>query len=343
VRRREEGRPVTVRARRELERLATAAGPVDERAGEMLRVLGRDVSFDGAWVAVLVGSEYVSLAGLGIDPDVERYLAGPVMAREIELTGTDRQAPPLSPSDLSYPAEELQTWAECLIPSGVHEALATALFEPAGRHVGFLAVLSGDRRPPSAVQRRGLARVTELLARIIDPMASVTAASRLVDDAFAGVLLTEDGTVDPLPGLPGNALLTTGSELLATIRARFVAHALPASFVWLRDAGASAHDHVRVTYLALTGSAAPGVHGVVLVSPPGDLRGLTPRELEVLGYMVEGCSNDQIARALVVTSRTVATHVEHVFAKLGSPSRTHAAVHAQREGLYLPPTASSTW
>ncbi|WP_375167248.1 hypothetical protein [Cnuibacter physcomitrellae] len=29
--------------------------------------------------------------------------------------------------------------------------------------------------------------------------------------------------------------------------------------------------------------------------------------------------------------------MEHIFAKLGSPSRTHAAVLAQREGLYVPP------
>jgi ATP/maltotriose-dependent transcriptional regulator MalT len=63
---------------------------------------------------------------------------------------------------------------------------------------------------------------------------------------------------------------------------------------------------------------------------------LTHRELEVLGLIIDGCSNQQIAGRLVVTVRTVATHVEHILGKLSSPSRTHAAVHAQRAGLYVP-------
>ncbi|WP_144712294.1 response regulator transcription factor [Curtobacterium pusillum] len=328
---------MAVEIRPELARLAAAAGPADQRAQEMLRVLHQLVPFDGAWVSVLVGSEYLSLASSGIGADVERYLSGPVMARDIELTGTDRHAPPLSPSDLPYPADDLRTWAECLYPSGLHEALATALFEPGGRHVGFIAVLSADRRPPTAARRRDLARATELLARIVDPMSSVTALIRLVDGAFAGVLLRDDGGAEPLPGLPGSDLLDKRSELLDVIRAQPPLAGSPTSFLWPSDGPDAPHDHVRVTHFALSGATAPGVRGIVLLSPPADLRGLTRRELEVLGHMLDGSSNDQIARDLVVTSRTVATHVEHIMVKLSSPSRTHAAVRAQREGLYVPP------
>jgi DNA-binding NarL/FixJ family response regulator len=75
----------------------------------------------------------------------------------------------------------------------------------------------------------------------------------------------------------------------------------------------------------------------VLVSPPGDLRGLTPRELDVLGLLVEGTSNVAIARALVVAPRTVAAHLEHILVKLAAPSRTLAAVRAQQAGLFVPP------
>jgi DNA-binding NarL/FixJ family response regulator len=75
----------------------------------------------------------------------------------------------------------------------------------------------------------------------------------------------------------------------------------------------------------------------VLLSPAGDLRGLTPRELEVLGLVVDGCSNQQIARALVVAPRTVAAHLEHILVKLHASSRTLAAVRAERQGLYVPP------
>jgi DNA-binding CsgD family transcriptional regulator len=76
--------------------------------------------------------------------------------------------------------------------------------------------------------------------------------------------------------------------------------------------------------------------GVVLVSPPGDLYGLTRRELEILGLIVEGWPNWRIAAALAVGQRTVDTHLEHILAKLGVPTRTVAAVRALRFGLYVP-------
>jgi DNA-binding NarL/FixJ family response regulator len=67
-----------------------------------------------------------------------------------------------------------------------------------------------------------------------------------------------------------------------------------------------------------------------------DLHGLTPRELEVLGLLVEGWPNHAIAADLGITDRTVAAHVEHIVAKLGAPSRTLAAVSAWRRGLFVP-------
>lgn len=76
--------------------------------------------------------------------------------------------------------------------------------------------------------------------------------------------------------------------------------------------------------------------GVVVLSNVGDVRGLTPRELEVLGLVIDGRSNDEIARALVIASRTVAAHLEHILSKLEAGTRTLAAVRAQRAGLYVP-------
>jgi DNA-binding NarL/FixJ family response regulator len=96
---------------------------------------------------------------------------------------------------------------------------------------------------------------------------------------------------------------------------------------------------VRVTILRGTDDVASVLPGMVLLSPAGDLQGLTPRELEVLGLLVEGCANQEIARALVVAPRTVAAHVEHILVKLGAPSRTLAAVRAERSGLYVPTRA----
>ncbi|WP_460914137.1 response regulator transcription factor [Plantactinospora veratri] len=79
---------------------------------------------------------------------------------------------------------------------------------------------------------------------------------------------------------------------------------------------------------------------MVLLSAPGDLHGLTPRELEILGLLVDGWPNQRIANTLVVAPRTVAAHVEHILAKLAAPSRTLAAVRALRLGLYVPRSLS---
>jgi DNA-binding NarL/FixJ family response regulator len=52
--------------------------------------------------------------------------------------------------------------------------------------------------------------------------------------------------------------------------------------------------------------------------------------------LIDGSSNSEIARALVVAQRTVAAHLEHILAKMSAATRTLAAVRAAREGLYVP-------
>src|SRR4051794_3668848 len=62
-------------------------------------------------------------------------------------------------------------------------------------------------------------------------------------------------------------------------------------------------------------------------------RGLTAREVEVLGLLARGSSNKQIAQQLVVTPRTVATHIEHIYSKLDVSSRAGATLFASQNGL----------
>jgi DNA-binding NarL/FixJ family response regulator len=63
------------------------------------------------------------------------------------------------------------------------------------------------------------------------------------------------------------------------------------------------------------------------------LEGLTPRELEVLGLLVQGLSNPQIAQELVISRATAKTHVERIIGKLGVSDRTQAALRAIELGL----------
>jgi DNA-binding NarL/FixJ family response regulator len=61
--------------------------------------------------------------------------------------------------------------------------------------------------------------------------------------------------------------------------------------------------------------------------------GLTPRESEVLVLLARGLTNPQIAAELVVSRKTVSTHLEKIYAKLGVGTRTEAALYAMRHGL----------
>ena len=55
---------------------------------------------------------------------------------------------------------------------------------------------------------------------------------------------------------------------------------------------------------------------------------LSRREREVLTEVSRGLTNAQIAAALSISSRTVATHIEHILAKLGAPNRAAAVTIA---------------
>jgi DNA-binding CsgD family transcriptional regulator len=61
--------------------------------------------------------------------------------------------------------------------------------------------------------------------------------------------------------------------------------------------------------------------------------GLTGRELEVLGLIARGRTNRQVAEELTISSKTVGTHVEHIYAKAGVTTRAGAALFAMEHHL----------
>jgi DNA-binding NarL/FixJ family response regulator len=56
--------------------------------------------------------------------------------------------------------------------------------------------------------------------------------------------------------------------------------------------------------------------------------GLSARELEVLALLSQGKTNRTIAHELFISEKTVASHVSHIFTKLGVASRSAATAYA---------------
>jgi DNA-binding NarL/FixJ family response regulator len=66
------------------------------------------------------------------------------------------------------------------------------------------------------------------------------------------------------------------------------------------------------------------------VAPPD---GLSQRELEVLTLLAQGKTNRMIANELFISEKTVASHVSHIFTKLGVGSRSAATAYAYAHDL----------
>jgi DNA-binding NarL/FixJ family response regulator len=66
----------------------------------------------------------------------------------------------------------------------------------------------------------------------------------------------------------------------------------------------------------------------ITASPPTYPDGLTAREVEVLRVVAQGLTNEQVAERLVISPRTVDTHLTSIYSKIGVSSRSAATRYA---------------
>jgi DNA-binding NarL/FixJ family response regulator len=210
---------------------------------------------------------------------------------------------------------------------------------------GAIRVLIADDHP---VVRQGLRTFLgiqddiEVVGEAEDGASAVTLAESLDPDIVLMDL--------KMPGADGLVALT---ELRARgVKARVLVltsvtergHVLPAV-----QAGAAGYLYKDVDPQALVQAIRAVNDGHVLFAPDAaeamlrdgsaardDDRGLaalTEREREVLVHIARGRTNREIARALVVSEKTVKTHVSNLLMKLGVQDRTQAALYAVRHGV----------
>ena len=65
----------------------------------------------------------------------------------------------------------------------------------------------------------------------------------------------------------------------------------------------------------------------------GGPAGLTAREVEVLRLAARGLPNKEIAERLVISPKTVANHIEHIYTKIDASTRAAASLFAMQHGL----------
>ncbi|GGQ85120.1 helix-turn-helix transcriptional regulator [Couchioplanes azureus] len=323
----------------EIAAVAAIPGSVTDRAQALMEPLRRITHYDGAFITLFDAERrrHVPLVRRGFEA-AHRYLDSPALVTDLERMDLHGSHRPLRVSDLTPLPDELPLWAEHLYPAGYREGLGSGLFTADGRFLGLFTVNTADPRPASESTCAVLHMAMPLIARAVDPLRTLSALASLMTDATAGVVVSRGGDTTVLPGLPGHALLAPRGPVLTAALARLANRQIRTAFLCRHDDPGmdDAPLLARVTALACPPQPASPAQVVVLLSPPPPLHGLTARELQVLGLLVEGCSPAHIAAALDVTTRTVAAHLDDIMAKLDTPSRTVAAMRAQRQGLFIP-------
>lgn len=140
------------------------------------------------------------------------------------------------------------------------------------------------------------------------------------------------GRVDVYMRLVGEAALRDGwgkplswlAEADAGLRARGVTTVADACRALLRDAGAGPRRRPDQMVPAMLAEL-----------------GVTRREVEVLRMLIERRTNRQIADRLVISPRTVKSHIEHLLAKTGRTDRHELADAARAAGVTVPAESST--
>jgi DNA-binding CsgD family transcriptional regulator len=321
---------------------AAASLPAPERAEAVLQALRGVIGFDCAALSFFdPGEQRLStLAQLDYPDGFDEATGTPEYRAEHERLRMLRPGTPLRFSDVPGGAATTFTATELAWPVGLGGGLGMALYARDGRETGFFSLNTVAADRPTDGDRDLVAALAGVLGEVADAVGRFS-----VGLGYGHVLLSATGSVLRLPGGDGPGVLDGDAEPLALARQLVVAGGWPAAFLWSDTPRRCWH---RIELRGSPEGEVVGYPAVVSATDVGRPYGLTPRELEVLTLLARGCTNREIAEALVVATGTVRVHVERVLAKMGARSRAEAAARAAAEGLVVwidgkPPLAAQRY
>jgi ATP/maltotriose-dependent transcriptional regulator MalT len=193
---------------------------------------------------------------------------------------------------------------------------------------------AGEGDAPSLADAAAFA----VLARARDAAARVERARRAIaeavpaDAADAVALWSAAEVLDALDALRGRTVRTPlRSGAFAGLIARRAAAAA---------SGAEPGPRFETQLLARLAGPAPAATQPPHAGAEPPLEELTPREREILELLAGGLTNREIAQRLIVSPRTVETHVARITGKLGVSSRARAVARAVALRIVAPPAAA---
>lgn len=239
----------------------------------------------------------------------------------------DRELPPSISTEPGDAFRRDWFFENYLAPAGIRDGMGSALV----RHERLLGTinLSSSEDIYDETYRTSLDVITTALSRLVDTMGRLGDLPVWQDDPPPLALLRDR----EMRGIPGTQLpdLLTDPELLDVLTSELDG-ARRIEFIW-STATEWWQIVVEPVHIPAFGE---GLTWVVRARPTASPHGLSHREVEVLTCLALGMTNDAIAKTLVVSTRTVHSHVEHILHKTGSTSRGKAAALAWRERCLVP-------
>ncbi|UGS37211.1 helix-turn-helix transcriptional regulator [Capillimicrobium parvum] len=329
--------------------IAASGCDVEEKVAEILHAAEPIMRVDGwmIWGLDPLTGQRQQLYATGYPAPLMAYLDGPDF--EVDVLTPFAQAKtgwPARVRDLPFKPMELRCMSEFYLPVGFVEGLVAPLASTGGRLTGFLDSSATDRRNPSDEARQLMSYLSRILGRLIDPVEESRRASQLLAGEQYILKIEPDRGADAAARPPvevvrprnqdDRQLVAYFTELLALImeskRDWWTTQFFWEGVVkqWYRCRCVRRHD----------GGIVVGLSRFERLP-----HGLSRRELEVLTLVADGARNDDIASTLVVTTRTVKAHVQHILEKLDVSSRSAATRTAIDEGILLrpPQAARAAW